>query len=417
MTKEKRNPARSSPAPLLQVGQRIELELTDLTPSGDCVGRHEGQVVFVALGLPGERVEVEIGHVKRNWARGKIVNWLRTDPARIVAPCKHFGTCGGCHLQHLGYEAQLAYKTQFVKEQFQHIGKFDAAPVLPCQPCPNPFYYRNHIQFTIGEGEHGDSNIGFHAPRRHNVIPIDECMIAEKAINTALAAPALHHAARAQAPIANSQPIPTDPALTAIRIGNSLDMRVAMTPIHVAGHNYHVSLASFFQVNTVMAGKLVDEVLTRLDLQPSDRCLDLYCGVGLFTLPMIERCDSVVGIEMGESSTADARINLRPYMLQERVRIITADVGKALLRNDIRHSHWDKAVVDPPRSGMQYDALMSLIALHPRRIVYVSCDPATLARDAKHLRERGYTLTSAQPFDMFPQTHHVETVGTFDMSE
>lgn len=396
---------KSTQAPLLYVGQRVELELTDLTPSGDCVGRHEGQVVFVALGLPGERVEVEIGHVKRNWARGKIVNWLRTDPARIAAPCQYFGNCGGCHLQHLGYEAQLAYKTKFVKEQFHSIGKFSDANVLPCVPCPNPFYYRNHIQFTIGE----DGNLGYHAPRRHYVIPIDECMIAEKALNDMIGAQNIRFS---QAAPPDPAPDPNQPS--AVRIGNSLDMRVSMTPIEVAGHSYHVSRASFFQVNTVMAGLMVHEVIRRLNLQPSDKCLDLYCGVGLFTVPMVERCDSVVGIEMGESSTADARANLRHHMLQERVRIITADVGKALLRNDIRHTDWDKAVVDPPRSGMQYEALMALIALSPKKIVYVSCDPATLARDAKHLCEHGYTLVSAQPFDMFPQTHHVETVAEFD---
>ena len=128
---------KSTQAPLLYVGQRVELELTDLTPSGDCVGRHEGQVVFVALGLPGERVEVEIGHVKRNWARGKIVNWLRTDPARIAAPCQYFGNCGGCHLQHLGYEAQLAYKTKFVK----FTASANLAMPMCCRACPAPTHF------------------------------------------------------------------------------------------------------------------------------------------------------------------------------------------------------------------------------------------------------------------------------------
>jgi 23S rRNA (uracil1939-C5)-methyltransferase len=381
---------------MLQLNQHIEIDLTDFTPNGDCMGKYEGQVVFVPLGLPGEKVIVEIVHVKRSWARGRIVQWLVSDPNRVPAPCAYFGSCGGCQLQHLRYEAQLHLKTQAVKEHFLHIGKFADPPILPCIACTQEYYYRNHIQFTVSK----DGTMGYHAPRQHSVIAINECMIADPALNQAIT-----DRKNGSAP---------QPSYIVTPIGNSIDLRVPMTPIRVAEYDYYVSAGSFFQVNTHMAGALVRTAIDGLDLQPSDKCLDLFCGVGLFTLPMIKKCDVVVGIEMSDNSTADARRNLRQYMLQERVRIMTADVGKALKRTDIRHQKWDKALLDPPRAGVQYETLMALIEIRPRKIVYVSCDPATLARDAKHLSDRGYRLISAQPIDMFPQTHHVETVAVFE---
>jgi 23S rRNA (uracil1939-C5)-methyltransferase len=349
-------------------------------------------VVFVPLVLPGERVQVEIVHKRKSFWRGRPVQWLVRRPDRAEPPCPYFGVCGGCQLQHLTYEAQLAGKTAFVREQFRNIGKFEGVPVAECIPCPVPLGYRNHVQFSLDE--HGVP--GYHPPRRHGVLPIEHCLIAEPDINQALAD---LRAGR-------------DNALVQ-RHALHADVRVNMEPIHVCGRDYHVSRDSFFQVNTRMAAKLVEHAIDQLALQRHESALDLYCGVGLFTVHMIERCDYVVGIEFGESSTRDARRNLRKHMDEQRVRILTADVTKALQRGDIVNERWDAVLMDPPRAGVQYEALKRVIALAPKRIVYVSCDPATLARDARILCDSGYALHAAQPFDMFPQTNHVETCAKF----
>ena len=368
--------------------ERIVLDITDLTPSGDAVGRHEGMVVFVPLVLPGERVEVEIIHKRKHFWRGRAVQWMTRRLDRVEPPCKYFGRCGGCQLQHLSYRTQLAMKTGFVREQFAHIGKFDSAPVMECVAAPAALGYRNRVQFSIGE----TGKPGFHPPRQHGVLDIDECLIADSYINQQL----------------------KDLISSAVTIeANQIDLRAPMQPVRVDDFDYFVSPQSFFQVNTAQAANMVRHAVAQLKLTNADHALDLYCGVGLFTLPMAHQAGYVVGLEVGESSTNDARRNLKGLIEDERARIITADVGKALGRSDIASHGWQAVLLDPPRAGMTYETMKLLSGLRAKRLVYVSCDPATLARDARLLCDSGYELEVVQPFDMFAQTNHVESVATF----
>ena len=369
----------------------ITLDITDLTPSGDAIGRHDGIVVFVPLVLPGERVEVEIIHRRKSFWRGRAIRWLSRREDRAEPPCAYFGSCGGCQLQHLKYETQLHMKTRFVREQLVHIGKFADPVVLDCVPAPATLGYRNRVQFSISK----DGKPGYHPPRQHGVMEIDKCAIAEPFINeqlTLLRSGQLAHT------------------------GQQVDVRVPMNPVTVGGYQYYVSPESFFQVNTGQAANMVRHTLQQLELKQTDHALDLYCGVGLFTLPMADQAEYVVGIEFGESSTSDARRNLKAHIEDERARIITADVGKALARSDIASQSWQAVLLDPPRAGVNHETLRQLIALRAARLVYVSCDPATLARDAKVLCDAGYKMIKIQPFDMFAQTNHVESVVTFHLN-
>ncbi|MFN8489774.1 MAG: 23S rRNA (uracil(1939)-C(5))-methyltransferase RlmD [Caldilineaceae bacterium] len=373
----------------MENGQRITLELIDMAPGGEAIGRHEGLVVFVPFGLPGEQVEVEITEQKRNFMRGRIVHVLQAASARVQPLCKYFGVCGGCEWQQVAYAAQVQFKTKIVCEQLTRIGKLNAPNVLPCIPSPTAYGYRNHARLARST----QGKPGYRASGSHDVIEVDDCPILEEAVNVQL-----RQIAGQEVKLASAE----------------LDLSTTSPTIQVGDFTYQVSPDAFFQVNTQVASLLVMEVLRALSLGGKERVLDLYCGVGLFTLPMAVQAKTVIGVEANPIATEDARRNAAAF---PQVKIITDTVENALKRREIRQQRWDAVVVDPPRAGVERKALASIVALHPPKLVYVSCDPATLARDAKVLCDSGYVLQVAQPLDMFPQTHHVETVVVFLMSE
>ena len=384
----------------------IELTLERMAATGEAIGHlADGLLVFVPGGLPGERVEIEIVHRRRNFARGTLIRVLQAAPTRVTPPCGYFGRCGGCDWQHIDYAAQLDFKTHQVREQLIRVGKL-AEPVVraavrPCLPSPRPDHYRNHIQMVTSP--HGQ--LGFYAEGTHEVVEVDQCWIADEAINTMLAQ---HHAANT--PLALRVGVNTGEHSV---IPEPFGRRgaVDVPPIHerIGAHDYLLSADSFFQVNSHVAALLADEVLRALNLTGSENVLDLYCGVGLFTVPISDRASRVVGIEANPAATRDATLNLRKHT---NVEMYTADVRLALSNwTRITQTKWDAIVLDPPRAGVEHAALQAMAALRSPKLVYVSCDPATLARDIKLLAEHGYLLSTAQPLDMFPQTHHVETVA------
>ncbi len=367
----------------------LTLELTSMAPSGEAIGRHAGLVIFVPFGLPGEQVLVRLTQQKKNFARAELVQVLRASPERIAPRCAHFGPCGGCSWQHINYPAQVAYKTQIVCEQLTRIGKLVDPPVQPCLPSPQPYSYRNHARLQRSPG----GRLGYHAAGTQRVVEITECPILEDSLQKELHNP--HH---------------TNHKL------EEQELRVPMQPIRLGNYDYTVSPLAFFQVNTAVAALLVQQVMMQLALGGGERVLDLYCGVGLFTLPMAAQAAHVTGVEFNATATADAQINRIAAQLKN-VLIITAGVEDALHRPTIQQQHWDAIVLDPPRAGVDAPTLQQIIKLAVSKtvpkIVYVSCDPATLARDARVLHDNGYALHTAQPLDMFPQTPHVETVATF----
>jgi 23S rRNA (uracil1939-C5)-methyltransferase len=370
----------------------LELELETMTPGGEALARHEGMVIFVPFGVPGERVRVRITQRKKRFARADIVDVLRVAPHRVEPGCRYFGICGGCEWQQIEYATQLRYKQAIVAEQFSRIGKFEDARVLPCISSSLPYGYRNRARLARSPR----NRPGYRAVQSHNIIEVDDCPILETDLNRCL-----HEIALIGLPAGDGD----------------WELRPDASTVRVGEFCYTVSPDSFFQVNTLIAARLVDEVLARLALRRDERILDLYCGVGLFTLPLSLRSAHVTGVEFSPSATADAAANLaalrpdHPHMAE--TAILTAAVEDALARPQIADQRWDAVVLDPPRAGVARAALDRILGLRPPQIVYVSCDPATLARDARILADGGYRLGPIQPLDMFPQTHHVESVVRF----
>jgi 23S rRNA (uracil1939-C5)-methyltransferase len=378
------------------------IELERMTPSGECIGRVDGLAVFVAQALPGERAEIEIIHRRRSFARARITRLLRPSPDRAAAPCPHFGACGGCDWQHIRYEAQVRFKAGIVREQLARIGGLANAEVRECIASPLPYAYRNRIQLVAS----ANGRLGYRARNSHDVIEIEACPIADPRLNALI----------------TEAPVAAQPGATMDLRTDGVDARARLhshdgTPherklhFELYGERYSVSDDSFFQVNTGMAETLIAEVMKAIAPLSDAHVLDLYCGVGLFTVPLARQGHHVVGVEVSASAVADARVNTAVF--GQRATVVQADVAVALQRRAIREQGWDAIVLDPPRTGVEKQALDALMALGAPRIVYVSCDPATLARDARLLCNGGYALAYAQPLDMFPQTRHVETVAVF----
>lgn len=409
------------------------LTLTTLTYGGDAMGRlDDGRAVFVPFGLPGEKVRVRLREEKKNFARGEIIEILEPSKERIIPKCKHFGECGGCHYQNLPYEKHLIVKTEILIDQLKRIGKIENPPVKPMVACPHPWNYRNHVQFHLAE----DGKLGYVSPLpkgkgagvRGRVLPITECHLPELQINNLW--PQLEFEAD------------TDIERVSIRAGKDddlmlilesvspaspeLEVEAGISVVHlyeehtvvIAGNDhvvirvldrdFKVSAASFFQVNTGMAEKMVNHLLANLLITQSSTLLDVYCGVGLFSAFFALKCGRVIGIESSESACEDFEINLDEFD--------NVDLYEGLAEDVIPHLKVkpDVILVDPPRAGVERHALDAIIRLNPQMITYVSCDPSTLARDAGRLINGGYKLRDVTPFDLFPQTYHIESISFFE---
>ncbi|MFT3890858.1 MAG: TRAM domain-containing protein [Anaerolineales bacterium] len=297
--------------------------MTTLTYGGDAMGRlPDNRAVFVPFGLPGERVRVRLTEEKKNFARGEIVEFLETSPERIIAKCKHFGVCGGCHYQNLSYEKQLAVKADILRDQLTRIGKIENPPVKPMMGCPSPWNYRNHVQFHLsGNGKLGyvKASTGLSPVESGgNILEITECHLPEPSINdlwhqlefepeTDVERVSLRAGKEEDIMLVLESDSPDAPELeveAGISIAHVYEEHAVVIAgndhiiINVLGRDFKVSAPSFFQVNTVMAGKMAEHLLTRLPVSLSTTLLDVYCGVGLFSAFFAPKCKSVIGIEI-----------------------------------------------------------------------------------------------------------------------
>ena len=387
----------------------------------------DGRAVFVPFGLPGERVRITLTEEKRNFARGAIVEVLDASPLRIAPRCIHFGVCGGCHYQHLPYGEQLKAKREILRDQLTRIGKIENPPVQEMVPSPSPWNYRNHVQWHLTEV----GKLGYMMAQTPQVFAIQECHLPEGSINAMwprlefepemdIERVSLRSGVDEELMLVLESDSPESPELE-IEAGISVAHVFEENAVVIAGNDhltirvldrdFRVSAASFFQVNTAMAGKMVEHLLANLPADPSATLLDIYCGAGLFSAFFASTYERVIGIESSSSACEDFAFNLDEFENVELYEGLTEEI----LPNLIRHvTDVTYVILDPPRAGLDKAVVDEIIKLSPKVLAYVSCDPSTLARDAARLIHGGYKLKQVTPFDLFPQTFHIESISFFE---
>ena len=392
----------------------IELELSGFAHGGRAIGRAEdGRVVFVEYGIPGERVIAEITNDTPGYIEATAVLVLRASEQRVEAPCGYFGRCGGCQLQHIDYAEQLRLKTGVVRDQLARVGQFGAAEAeaktLEMLGMDDPWHYRNHMRFTVRR----DGQVGFMERGTHRFLRIDQCEIATDRANELLT---------------EIQDRTMQTRQVSIRVAEQADDFLIQPHLQwrprtrasrpssgqrsyherLAERDYRISSATFFQVNTRQAEQLVRLVIERvLEAQPKV-VVDAYSGVGTFAAQLAPEVGQVITIESSAAADGDAAVNLEGLDNVERL----AGSVEALLPG-LQPSP-DVVVIDPPRSGLESSVIEAMIASRARRVVYVSCDLATLSRDLRIFVDGGFELIDVQPIDMFPHTQHIECVTVLD---
>ncbi|MFW5985402.1 MAG: 23S rRNA (uracil(1939)-C(5))-methyltransferase RlmD [Halanaerobiaceae bacterium] len=446
---------------MVKKGEYVELVLDDLAYGGDCVGHLEsGLAVFVPGTIPGEKVRARITKVKNSYARARCLEILEPVAARIEPHCPEYGSCGGCQLQHMEYEAQLRAKRKFVEDALARIGNLSKVEVCPVVGSDFPWYYRNKAQFPLGKDEDGQIYTGFYARGTHDLVTNEECFIQHQLINrikrealdlmneyefsvyeeekdrgllrhlvvrtgvctnqalvvlvtaeTCFAeGEEFAHRLRSRVPELKGVYQNINPAQTNVIMGKEMNLLSGEKKIteYIAQVKYQISPLSFFQVNTLQAGKLYQEISKQAQFTGQEILLDAYCGPGSIGIYLAEEVKEVYGIEENEKAVVDARHNAQ-INHQKNCTFIQGKVEQELPALLVEQDKPDVVVVDPPRKGLSDTFRDLLLKVQPRKLIYVSCNPSTLARDIKYFSE-DYNFGSFQPVDMFPQTYHIETV-------
>lgn len=441
----------------MQKNDRITLFINDLTDEGLGVGRAEdGRAVFVTNAVPGDTVLAVVTKVLSRLAYAKTLEILTASPDRITPPCPHFPACGGCNLQHVTYEAELRYKESRVKSCLQRIAKTDC-PVRPIIGAPKEeqLRYRNKAQFPITQ-----DGIGFFAPRSHRLIPLSDCLLTHplhseiiqsvvswmqeeqlSPYNEEKQSGLLRHLFTRTSKktgevliilvTKTAQKLPVDSLLCRLQAQNipiaGIVQNINAKPTNVilgaenrllfgrgtlldsiVDLDFEISPHSFFQIHPGQTKRLYDTALSLCDLNGTETVIDLYCGIGTITLTLAKKAHSVIGVELVPQSIVDAKKNARQNGIQNVsfVEGAAETVLPQLIADGIKP---DVLVMDPPRKGCDERMLRAAADCGVSKIVYISCNPATLARDIAFLKPLGYTAVLAQPVDLFPKTVHVET--------
>jgi 23S rRNA (uracil1939-C5)-methyltransferase len=449
-------------------GESLSLSIDDLAFGGEGVGRVDGYVVFVPGGIPGDRVRVRLEQARARFGRGVIESVEEPSPDRVEPPCPYFGRCGGCRLQHVAYPAQLAFKTKQVADVLERLGNVSGFELRPIMGAPEVYGYRNKMEFTVTRS--GDAPdevvVGLHEANRYDaVLDVDRCLLQSDAMNALLqetrrffveqrlsvydqesgegllrflmlregrrpgetmvnvvtAAPAVSELAplgerlRSRAPGASSVVMNVNPKKASVAAGVEEHLLGGRDHVReqLGGLTFQISANSFFQTNTVQAERLVAVVVEAAALAGGETVLDLYAGTGAISLLLARRCQRVYGIELSQAAVDDAGRNAAANGIDNCV-FLAGEVRFVLPSLIAQGVHAEVVVADPPRAGFHPKALRALVRLGPSRIVYVSCNPATLARDAGELVRSGYRLQWVQPIDMFPHTPHIEAVARLD---
>jgi len=458
----------------IRKGQDLELEITGIAFGGKGLAKVDGFAVFVAQAIPGDRVLVRITRKKKQYAEARVLEILKESKDRIDAPCPYSGTCGGCSWQFLKYEKQLEYKRQHVAESIEHIGLIKGVPVHPTLPSPLSFGYRNKMEFSCSDRrwlmkeELGNPDMdisfamGLHVPGTfHKVLDIRACLLQPDLGNRILDDVrefmknsdqpvyglrshegfwrflVLRHSVaydqwmvnivtqaedvEAVKPLAEML---TEKYPSVVSVVNNITARMSGVAIgeyevHLAGdqiirdkigpHEFEISSNSFFQTNTRGAEQLYNIVKYYGELTGTETIIDLYSGTGTIPIVLSDAAKEIIGLEIVEGAVRDALMNCHNKGI-DNCRFIAGDIKDSLGGISVRP---EVMVIDPPRAGMHKDVVKQILGIVPDRIVYVSCNPATLARDLEMMRET-YRVLEVQPVDMFPHTYHIESVAKLE---
>lgn len=445
---------------LLNKGDIIELTITGLTQEGMGVGRHDGLVVFINDSLPQETVEAKIIDIKKGYAIAECLKIINNSINRVKPECKYFDSCGGCTFQHMNYVSQLDYKKNIVKDAIERIAGLNNVNILDTIGMERPYNYRNKAQFPVGK-INGKAVSGFFKRGTHNIVDIDTCFIQDEysnriknivtyfinyykipvynektgqglirnvmtrvgfssdeimvvIVSTTKNIPYIQHLIKLlidSMPKIKSIIINVNKMKTNVILGEKNYKVYGVDKIkdNIGDLTFSISPHSFFQVNPVQTKKLYDKVLEYAKLDDTQTVYDLYCGAGTISLFLARKCKQVIGVEIVSQAIEDAKENAKLNSISN-VNFICGKAEEVVPRLYAEGQEADIVVVDPPRKGCEIEVLETIIKMNPKRIVYVSCKPSTLARDLKYLVENGYSVVEVQPVDMFPWTEHVETV-------
>lgn len=444
----------------LAKNQSIKLEITALSNDGNGIGRYDGQAVFVPGAAPGDILNVKIVKAAKSYAFGRLESVLQASHNRIVPDCPIATQCGGCDLRHITYEAELQAKQGFVTEALRRIGGL-SVPVSPILASPLINGYRNKMQLPLTPGNNGKIEAGFYAKRSHRVVPYAHCLLQPPILNE-IAAFAVHVLEGAHVPAYNeatrkgvvrhlylrrgyysgeillclvvtcpfsqqadfaqrlAQKFPAiktvvlniNNAQTNVILGSQTEILLGPGYIHdtLSGVPLQLDVHSFAQVNTLSCENLFTKAREYAAVQPHETLLDLYCGAGVIGLSMAKECAALVGVEVVPQAIENAKAAAQVMGLAHKTRFLAADAGQAATCLAKEGLQPDVITVDPPRKGCDEATLQAILQMAPNRIVMVSCNPATMARDLKYLSTNGYIVQQVTPADFFPRTKHVECV-------
>ncbi len=398
MTEATPRAAHAGPAP----GDRIEITLGELIPTGECTAVWDGEPATVFGGIPAERVVAEAVRIRRDHVAARVVEVLEASPHRVESDCAYFWPCTGCQWRHISYERQLEIKRERVEATLRGAPGLADIDVLPTMPSRSTSGYRNHARFTIGPG----GTLGYvnHTTRRF--LRVDRCDLMHPWINETLGKLQERCAETTQLSVrygVNTGEYLVQPRLVGPGIELESGQKHYTEAMH--GQRFRVASPSFFQVNTPTAESMVEFVGEQLRLRPTDMLIDAYAGVGVFARLLADRCRRVIAIEESSAAVKDARVNAEDSPTVEFRLGKTEDVLGTLAEAP------DALILDPPRAGCDRRALDAVLRLGPRRVAYVSCEPDALARDLAVLVEGGYRVEMVQPVDLFPHTHHIEAIA------
>lgn len=383
-------------------GDRLEVEVVKIVPNGLGLCFAEKLTLFVPLSVPGDRLLVEIAELKGRTAFAGIVKVLEPSPERIEAPCPYFGDCGGCDFQQMNYRAQLNAKVGMIRDCLKRIAKLGDEIEIGVVPCPEPFAYRIRTQV------HADplaKEIGFYRRQSHEVIEAGHCMILDPGLDGTVA----RIRQTFDWPEDREDQINIEAGFaggTASIYSEDLIEPVNQLTFEAGGNRFHFDARAFFQANKYMIGELIDRAVGG---SSGGLAIDLYCGIGLFTIPLAKNFSKVIGVESSKGSfrfaeqNADANGVSNSEFVNSRVKHFLKEQKETVEEADL-------IVVDPPRSGVKSSSLRLIAEAAPGALTYVSCNPSTLARDIRFLLDNGYRIENFTAIDLFPQTHHVEAV-------